>query len=194
MFENLDELIDLNLKLIFRERDQKGWLYGLQNHLGNNLRESERLAEIMYNKGLVDIKGENVLLTEMGYEICKTGSWLKVVETQKLLDKKEEAEQKLREQTEMVQSEKVIYDYRLAKWKVKTFWPLFAFAVIGAGLSLYNFIILLSPSKNQEQQELRIEQMESDMSKLRSMISNKISLDSLPNKTRRDSLTINEKN
>ncbi|BFP39548.1 hypothetical protein FGF1_03930 [Flavobacteriaceae bacterium GF1] len=67
--------------------------------------------------------------------------------------------------------EKEINDARLSKWKVKTFWPLFAIAIVGTILSIYNFILNQRASKDEEQLELRIEQMESELSRLRTLIS-----------------------
>ncbi|MAU16649.1 MAG: hypothetical protein CMH46_14060 [Muricauda sp.] len=77
--------------------------------------------------------------------------------------------------------EKEINDGLLSKWKVKTFWWLFIVALLGFGLSLYNFIDSLSPSKKVEKQEQRIEQLESDLSKLRILISRQKSRGSLIN-------------
>jgi hypothetical protein len=72
-------------------------------------------------------------------------------------------------------------DLKLSEWKLKTFWWIFGFAFIGFGLSLYNFIGNLSPSKNIKQQVEQIEKMESELEKLDNSISDQKNLDSLQN-------------
>lgn len=72
-------------------------------------------------------------------------------------------------------------DLRLKKWQVKTFWWIFGFAFIGFGFSAYNFINNLSYSKNIEWQEIKIEQMELELGKLKTSILNQKTKDSLSN-------------
>ncbi len=62
-------------------------------------------------------------------------------------------------------------DSKLSEWQVKTFWWIFGFAIIGTGLSVYNFIDSLSTSKNIIKQEERIRKTELELSKLRTSIS-----------------------
>ena len=113
----------------------------------------------------------------------------------KELEKKNLADKKREEEKELAEFEKTMIDLRLKKWQVKTFWPLFIFAVIGFGLGLYNFISSLSPEKNEVQQEQRIKEMESELSKLRTSISSQKIDDSLPvDKNQSDSLSNNGRN
>lgn len=92
---------------------------------------------------------------------------------------------------EQIEFEKAIIDLRLKKWQVKTFWPIFVFAFIGFGFGVYNFINSLSISKNTTEREERIEQMESELEKLRISISDQKSFDSLH--TTKDSTDIGNK-
>ncbi len=62
-------------------------------------------------------------------------------------------------------------DSKLSEWQVKTFWWIFGFAIIGTGLSVYNFINSLTLSKDATQQEVRITKKESELSKLHTLIS-----------------------
>ena len=62
-------------------------------------------------------------------------------------------------------------DSKLSEWQVKTFWWIFGFAFIGFGLSVYNFIDSLATSKDIILQEDRIGKTESELSKLRTLIS-----------------------
>lgn len=59
---------------------------------------------------------------------------------------------------------------KLSDWQVKTFWWIFGFAFIGFGLGIYNFTNSLMPSKDRIQQERSIRKMESELSKLHSLI------------------------
>jgi predicted transcriptional regulator len=74
------------------------------------------------------------------------------------------------EKDEQLSRNKLINEVRLSNWQVRTFWWIFGFAVIGTFLSVYNFTNSLSTSKNEEQQELKIKQMELELSKLHTLI------------------------
>ena len=74
---------------------------------------------------------------------------------------------------------KLVNEYKLSNWKVKTFWPIFIIAVIGSSLGVYNFISSLSISENTEEREERIEKLEAELEKFKNSISDKKSLDSL---------------
>src|SRR5690606_32285730 len=90
-----------------------------------------------------------------------------------------------------IDTEKLINEYKLSNWKVKTFWPIFIIAVIGSSFGVYNFIISLSISKNTEEREERIENLESELEKFKNSISDKKSLDSL--NIRKDSTEFDNK-
>jgi hypothetical protein len=79
-----------------------------------------------------------------------------------------ELEQEIKDQKS--ERKKLQNDSKLSEWQVKTFWWIFGFAIIGVGLSIYNFIDSLSTSKNVIKQELRIEKMEMELSKLHTLI------------------------
>jgi hypothetical protein len=86
---------------------------------------------------------------------------------------------KKEEEKESIDLQKSIIDLRLKKWQLKTFWWIFGFAIIASLLSVYNFTNSLSPSKNVKQQEKRIEEMESELEKLKFPVLNRTTLDSL---------------
>ena len=71
---------------------------------------------------------------------------------------------------ETIELEKSIIDLKLKKWQLKTFWWIFGFAIIGSGLSVYNFINNLSPPKKEKQLEQKIEKMELELTKLRRLV------------------------
>ncbi|MCG8237405.1 hypothetical protein J2Q21_12530 [Tenacibaculum finnmarkense genomovar ulcerans] len=76
------------------------------------------------------------------------------------------------EEEENIVFEKSKIDLKLKKWQLKTFWPIFIFAIIGSGLGIYNFTNSLTPSEEIKQQEQRIEQMELELEKLQTSILN----------------------
>ena len=77
MYDNLNELIDINLNLL-KEKENNSLFFvefldiNKQDfrQLGK-FKESERLAENMQSKGLIDINQELAILTEFGFEIAK---------------------------------------------------------------------------------------------------------------------------
>ncbi|TXK76588.1 hypothetical protein FT986_06210 [Mesonia sp. K4-1] len=144
----------------------------------NSLEEIKFLFEKMSNKvdkvAEIEISEYNSVITanEITKKFLEQGGF---TETEK-----KAIELKKRElHKDEVEFEKSIIDLRLKKWQVKTFWPIFIFAIIGSGFGVYNFINSLTPSKNTEKLELRIEKMESELKKLQTSISDKKNLDSL---------------
>lgn len=95
MFENLDELIELNLKLLNESSNKYMFRTNFKNEKGTRLNESLRFAEIMQKKDLIILEPKEKYsceLTEFGYFVFKNGGWLKYLESEKL--KSEEAESK----------------------------------------------------------------------------------------------------
>ena len=80
-----------------------------------------------------------------------------------------------------IELEKSLLDIRLKKWQLKIFWWIFGFAIIGSGLSVYNFINSLMPSKDVKEQEEKITRMESELSKMRTLVLDQKKVDSLRN-------------
>ena len=76
---------------------------------------------------------------------------------------------------------KLLNDSTLSKWQVKTFWPIFIFAFVGFGFSVFNFISTQKTQENTKLQEQRIEKMESELTKLHISISSQKDLDSSHN-------------
>ena len=113
-------------------------------------------------------------LTPFGNRVIKKGGW---IEYQRIETEKENRTDK-----------KDVFDFKVSKFRYHTFWWFFAFALIGFGLSIYNFTDNLLPSEKIKKQEERIEQMESELKKLQISISIQKSLDSL-----RNSKGLNEK-
>jgi hypothetical protein len=85
------------------------------------------------------------------------------------------------EQNKKVEQSKLINDAKISNWKVKTFWYLFGFATTSFCLSIYSFINTLAIKDHIEQNLVTQEEMESELSKLRTLILNQKNHDSLKN-------------
>lgn len=147
MLKEIDDLIEYNLKLISESNNHSWWKFELQDLNNETLYESERLAEIMQNKGLLEIDNERCILTEFGFNIYNQGGWK--------AHKQRVQEERTRELLESdiknnIEKEKSLLDIKLKKWQIKTFWPIFIFALLGAILSIYNFYNFQKKSNNYE--------------------------------------------
>lgn len=63
-------------------------------------------------------------------------------------------------------------DAKLSQWQVNTFWWIFGLAIFGGGYSAYDFTKNLTKSVNVQQKEITKEEMELELSKLRTLILN----------------------
>lgn len=152
----------------------------------------DHIAGLKYRKSITYLKDELKLirqpfnnaevleLTPFGHRVIKKGGW---IEYQRIESEKESRADK-----------KDIFDFNVSKFKYHTFWWFFAFALIGFGFGVYNFIDNLSNSKKTIQQEERIEQMELELEKLRTSILVQKNPDSvIPTKETNDKNNVLEK-
>jgi len=80
MFENIDELIEVNLKLLFASKSQFMMRINFKDEYGFNLKNSKVFAEILEHKGLIVLEktqGFRCDLTDVGRQICQSGGWIK---------------------------------------------------------------------------------------------------------------------
>jgi len=88
MYDNLNELIDINLRLLKEKEENSEFFLDFLNLEGEQFcqlgkfKEAERLAENMQFKGLIEINDELAILTELGYKISKNGGWKKHIQNQ----------------------------------------------------------------------------------------------------------------
>jgi hypothetical protein len=127
---------------------------------------------LLKTKGFIELGRNGYSPTENGIDVLEIGGWKKY---QEFL----EQQKKDNKEKERIDFEKSKIELRLKKWQVKTFWPIFVFAFIGFGFSVYNFINNLSSARKSELQEVRIVKMESELEKLRISILNQKTADSL---------------
>ncbi|MEO8236361.1 MAG: hypothetical protein ABI549_13160 [Flavobacterium sp.] len=94
MFDNINELIEINLKLLNQSSTKSLWRMDFRDDKGFELNNSEKFADIMQERGLINFEPAQRFrcdLTELGREIFKHGGWLKKLE---LDGKSKEAELK----------------------------------------------------------------------------------------------------
>jgi hypothetical protein len=84
MFENIDELIEVNLKLLYTSKSQFMMRINFKDECGFNLKNSKVFAEILDHKGLVVLEkdqGFRCDLTDFGKQVYESGGWNKYLET-----------------------------------------------------------------------------------------------------------------
>lgn len=82
MFENIDELIEVNLKLLYASKSQFMMRINFKDEFGFNLKNSKVFAEVLDNKGLIKLEktqGFRCDLTELGKQIHENGGWNKYI-------------------------------------------------------------------------------------------------------------------
>ncbi|RKS42665.1 hypothetical protein BC962_3122 [Gillisia mitskevichiae] len=107
MYDNLNQLIDLNLELLSNKENNSEFFYEFLNlekqqfqQLGK-FRESERLAESMQEKGLIKIDKELAILTEFGYKVAKIGGWSLYLKAKSEKEKKITSENQEKDKLEL---------------------------------------------------------------------------------------------
>lgn len=84
MFDNIDELIEVNMKLLYTSKSQYMMRINFKDEYGFNLKNSKAFAEILVKKGIVlleDNQGFRCDLTDLGRQIYQNGGWMKYKET-----------------------------------------------------------------------------------------------------------------
>ncbi|HSD07936.1 hypothetical protein [Flavobacterium sp.] len=84
MFENIDELIEVNLELLYNTKSQYMMRINFKDEFGFNLKNSKSFADVLVKKGIVVLEsnqGFRCDLTELGRQIYEKGGWIKYLET-----------------------------------------------------------------------------------------------------------------
>lgn len=74
------------------------------------------------------------------------------------------------EKDQKAERKKLHNDSKLSEWQVKTFWPLFIFGIFGGLYGGYDIIKNLTKSEDVKQELVTKSEMESELSKLRTLI------------------------
>ena len=96
MIAQINQLIDLNLRLLANTTDGILQLSDFKNHHGIKLQDATILAEIMQRKDLIRLQTEKELgymLTDFGKQICECGGWLLHLENLKKQNNNSEFEE-----------------------------------------------------------------------------------------------------
>ena len=83
-----------------------------------------------------------------------------------------EAEVKQENIDKEAERRKLHNESKLSDWQIKTFWPLFVFGIFGGFYSAFDIIKNLSTNKDLQLKQISKEEMESELSKLRTLILN----------------------
>lgn len=86
MLEDIDELIELNLKLLYNAPNKSMWRIDFRNEKGHKLKNSLRFAKIMHESRLIKLEPNEEFrcdLDLLGMEVLKKGGWIKHLESEK---------------------------------------------------------------------------------------------------------------
>jgi hypothetical protein len=84
MFINIDELIEVNLKLLYRSRSQFMMRINFKDEFGYNLKNTKEFSRILNEKGLVKLEssqGFRCDLTDFGRQVFENGGWIQYLVT-----------------------------------------------------------------------------------------------------------------
>ncbi|PJJ10386.1 hypothetical protein CLU83_3796 [Flavobacterium sp. 1] len=84
MFDNIDELIEVNMKLLYTSKSQYMMRINFKDEYGFNLKNSKAFADILVKKGLVLLEssqGFRCDLTDLGRQIYQNGGWMRYLQT-----------------------------------------------------------------------------------------------------------------
>lgn len=84
MFENIDELIEVNLKLLYASKSQFMMRINFKDEFGFNLKNSKVFADILESKGIIKLEktqGFRCDLTQLGKQIYENGGWKNYIRT-----------------------------------------------------------------------------------------------------------------
>jgi hypothetical protein len=86
MLDNIDELIELNLKLLYDSPNKYMWRIDFRNEKRQKIQDSLRFAKILDKKGLIDLEPSKMYrceLSEFGNKIVISGGWIKHLEMER---------------------------------------------------------------------------------------------------------------
>jgi predicted transcriptional regulator len=89
MITQINVLIDANLKLLYKSKDNSLNIKDFKDNLGNKFQDAETFARIMQKKELItpNLNEESCYkLTEIGRQVFENGGWLKHLENQKKVE------------------------------------------------------------------------------------------------------------
>ena len=113
------------------------------------------ICKYLERKSLVTIMlDSNEELRNLNFDISKIKDFLKNERINKI----------------WITENKLYNDSTLSKWQVKIFWPMFILGIFGGLYSSYDFVKNITTKENIEEQQVTKSEMESELSKLRTLI------------------------
>jgi hypothetical protein len=79
MFKNMDELIDVNLRLLYTSQSQFMMRINFKDEFGYNLKNTKEFSKILDTKGLAKLEssqGFRCDLTDFGRQVFESGGWI----------------------------------------------------------------------------------------------------------------------
>jgi len=187
MLKDLDKRIDAALKKLAESKDCVSKADDLENRdisLENNIVNllidrdlAKRLDNTVYHIGEINLNIPTCKLSPKGIEIIKNGGWLKHLDREKTKSNRAER--------------KEIFDYNIAKWQSRTFWPVLISGLFGGIYSAVDFYEKLT-TKNVTQEPKSFADKQEYKSKLNNsdeLMLNQNKIDSI-SKTEYDSIKL----
>lgn len=141
MSENLNELIEINLKLLNESSNKSLFRTSFVDEKGRQLNDSLRLAKNMHDRSLIKLeplKEYRCDLEEFGFKVYNQGGWIKHLQNEK-------TKSDFISEKELLDFEKSKVDLELAKKMLKEYPYTKWFARIGFVIAL--ILMLLEMSK-----------------------------------------------
>lgn len=91
MITRINDLIELNLKFLYKSKDNSFNLKDFRDDLGNKFQDPETFASIMQKKKLITPNPNEEFcykLTEIGKQVYENGGWLEHLKKQKEVENK----------------------------------------------------------------------------------------------------------
>lgn len=153
--EHLNTQIDINLQLLADAKlnvQPSHLLVDINKRPLTQKIKGDEFARQMEQRGLISMNGSLCTITEFGYQITKNGGWLNHLkrENQKL---KNDEQENIRITT--LSNKKLEYEVKLAKWQVKSFWPIFVIALLSSFYSGYEIISDLKKTESEKSVTLK---------------------------------------
>jgi hypothetical protein len=121
MLENINELIEINLNLIYETKNKSIMRTSFKDINNKPLQNSVGFSEILNQKELVvfeKTQGFRCDLTEFGYKVCRQGGWLAYLEIEKTLNEHKKQKEFLeyeKLETELIVLKNQVKDYLFTK-------------------------------------------------------------------------------
>lgn len=79
MFHQVNEIIEVNLQLLFSSKNQSLMFSEFKDKNGKKLAEIIEFFQLMEKKKLIKIEDKRCVLTEFGKNIVKNGGWFEYI-------------------------------------------------------------------------------------------------------------------